>query len=217
MHVTFTYDPRREVDTLRVGFGSQNSPVPTRFAEEARTSGVDFASEEAVAAFAVAKIERDGIDPAALARDFAGRWASVEPEAEARYRRIFQTDWDPGAVTAYLTLSARCPYNVRQRYYFVSIDGEKKAPIQVSLHELLHFYTHHLIEPLFKKAGVPQRHNDFKEALTALLNLEFADLLDHADRGYPQHQSLREAISAKWQADKNVYDIAQEYIRDHQG
>ena len=88
--------------------------------------------------------------------------------------------------------------------------------IQVSLHELLHFYTHQLIEPLFVKARVRERHNDFKEALTALLNLEFADLLDQPDRGYPQHQPLREAISAKWQAGKKVYDIAREHIQDSQ-
>ncbi|MGE0402373.1 MAG: hypothetical protein AB7T06_37070 [Kofleriaceae bacterium] len=218
MHVTFTYDPRREVDTLRWGFGSQNSPVPTRFAEEAQAAGVDFSSEEAVAAFAVAKIEREGIDTAALARDLAGTWASVELEAEARLKRIFQTDWDPGEVTAYLTLSTRCPYNIRQRYYyFVSIGLEKMAPIQVSLHELLHFYTHQLIEPLFVKARVRERHNDFKEALTALLDLEFADLLDRPDRGYPQHQPLREVISTKWKAGKNVYAIAQDYIQDNQG
>lgn len=217
MHVTFTYDPRKEVDTLRWGFGSQNSAVATPFAEEARTAEVDFTSEEAVAAFAVAKIAREGIDTAAFARDFDGKWASIEPEAEARFRRIFQTDWDPGAVTAYLTLSTRCPYNVRQRYYFVSIGREKKVPIQVSLHELLHFYTHQLIEPLFQKAGMPRQHNDFKEALTALLNLEFADLLDNADVGYPQHQPLRDVISTKWRADKSVYDIAHEYIRDSQG
>ena len=88
--------------------------------------------------------------------------------------------------------------------------------IQVSLHELLHFYTHQLIEPLFVKARVRGRHNDFKEALTALLNLEFADLLDQPDCGYPQLQTLRKVVSAKWQAGKNVYDIAQEYIQDNQ-
>jgi hypothetical protein len=213
MNVTFSYDPRKEVDTLRVGLSSQNSTKPTTFAEAAQVAGIDFTSEEEVSTFVIQQIEEKSVNMEGFVQSFTERWKPIEEEATIRFKRIFNSDWDPGEVTAYLTLSTRCPYNFQQRYYFVSVVREKNVPIQISLHELIHFYTHELIEPLFIEAGVRDRHNEFKEALSVLLNLEFSDLLDGEDKGYPQHQELRSEIADKWRGRKDVYTIAQEFIQ----
>lgn len=212
MNVTFIYDPRKETETLRVGFSSKHSNEPTRFAKEARGAGVDFSSEEKVAIFSLNKIKRDNIDIKKFVQDFTSQWKPIEREATERLKRIFQTEWDPGNVTGYLTLSTRCPYNFAKRYYFVSVCSKQLSPIATSLHELIHFYTYQLIEPLFIEEGVPNLFQDFKEALSVLLNLELKDLLDREDEGYPQHHQLREEITEKWQAGTNVYDLAKGFI-----
>ena len=214
MNVTFAYDPSREVGPLQYGLGSSFEQTPTSFAEEVQAAEIDFASEEQVAAFVLAKIKREGIDTMALVTDFTKDWKPIEPEATTRFKRIFQTDWDPGEVTAYLTLSTRCPYSLKGRYYFVSMAWKgHKAAINTSLHELIHFYTHELIEPMFIEANIQPRFGDFKEALSVLLNLECADLLDGKDQGYHKHQELRQEITEQWQDKNDVYAIAKEYIK----
>ena len=130
-----------------------------------------------------------------------------------RLADMFTTDFNPGLIDGYLTIGTRCPYNFPHRLFYVS--ALTRSPIQICLHELLHFYTHQLIEPFFREAGDLEEHNQFKEALTVLLNAEFSDLIERNDQGYPQHRELRDRILTAWQSGKSVYTIAHETIREY--
>lgn len=212
MHITFAYSPSKEAETIRAGFSSIYNKTPTPFAKEAQAAGIDMTSDNDVVDFVCGKIAREHIDVSGIISDFTHAWKPIEAEAEARFRRIFMTDWDPGEVTAYLTFSSRCPYRVELRYYFVSMVRYPRTPIRTSLHELTHFYTHQLIEPLFPPDQSRDKFNEFKEALSVLLNLEFADLIEIEDRGYPQHQELRRELQKEWQSGADVYTLVQRYL-----
>lgn len=214
MNIRFQYDPTKELDTLKVALGGTNNPSPTRFGLEAQDAGINFQDTDEVVAFVEGKLERDNIDIKDLCEQFATAWSPYKETAPQIFSQTFQTDWDPGEVTAYLTLAQRCPYNVRDRYYFVSATTDILKPVATSLHELQHFYSHAVLEPMFVAAGVPEKFNDFREALTVTLNYQFAGALEAEDKGYPQHKELRDWILKEFKADKSVKSICEEHIRN---
>jgi hypothetical protein len=211
MHATFAYGPEMEVATLRVGLASTYSPQSTAFAVEAQAAGIDLTSPKQVAAFCNEKIAKENIQIETYIQEFQSEWTPIEERATETFQRMFKTDWDPGEVTAYLSLGTRCPYNTEKRYYFVSIAKNPPTPIGTSLHELMHFYAHTVLEPLFKEAGKLEGFGDFKEALTVLLNSEFADVMDREDMGYPQHKDLREWIRSNYQGN-SLIGLTKEHI-----
>lgn len=213
MHIKFQYDPIKELDTLRVALGGNNNPSPTRFGLEAQEAGVNFQNTEEAVAFIERKLERDNIDIEDLCEQFDTAWRPYEETAQSIFSQTFDTDWDPGEVTAYLTLAQRCPYNVRDRYYFVSATTEILKPVATSLHELQHFYSHAVLEPLFVDAGIHEKFNDFKEALTVILNYQFNASLEAKDNGYPQHRELREWVLKEFMKNRSVRSICKEYMR----
>jgi len=84
------------------------------------------------------------------------------------------------------------------------------------MHELLHFYTWEAFGREFKKKNVinERQYYDFKEALTEILNLEFADLMggDYKDLGYPQHQEMRKRIKECWNKYKNLRKVVEKVL-----
>jgi len=55
-----------------------------------------------------------------------------------------------------------------------------------------------------KKTISENQFQDIKEALTVRLNIEFSDLLKEKDKGYPDHQKLRNFIEQEWTKDKDL-------------
>ncbi|MCX6719856.1 MAG: hypothetical protein NTV36_02000 [Candidatus Staskawiczbacteria bacterium] len=45
---------------------------------------------------------------------------------------------------------------------------------------------------------------DVKETMTELLNLEFSDLMESPDTGYPMHMKFREKFNQFWQEEKDI-------------
>ena len=207
MNVTFRYAPEMEQICLKHGLGGTQSSVLTAFAQEALDAQVDFDDVNSVVMFVTNKISRETISPELIAAEYTQKWRRVETEMATRLNALFSGHYDAGNVTAYLTLGTRCPYNTLEHYYFVSM--AKNCPIRTSIHELLHFYTHALIEP---QISSPQKFNDFKEALTVLLNVEFADLIEEPDLGYPQHAELRKWIAETWQSGDTIENLATFYL-----
>ena len=111
-------------------------------------------------------------------------------------------------ITVYLTINERCPYDIENNFFFVSMSISSSVRKTI-MHELWHFYTWHgLGAKELEKLGV-QKYNDLKEALTVLLNVECKDLLPEGipDMGYPQHKELREKIVEFWKKDKNINNL----------
>lgn len=110
-------------------------------------------------------------------------------------------------VTAYLTVNTRCPYNIENNYFFVSmLNASARKTI---MHELWHFYTWQRFGSDYEVRFGKQKYNDIKEALTVLLNIKCADLLPEGviDTGYPQHKELREKIVAIWKDTKDIEKV----------
>lgn len=121
MHVTFMYDPEREISPLRFGStysasGAQLTAMERLFLEE----GISRTDGTAVAALAARMLAENQVDVAGVVKSYQNAWISVESEVLRRFQDMFTVTWDPGEVTAYLTVSMRCPYNVERRLFFVS-------------------------------------------------------------------------------------------------
>ncbi len=85
----------------------------------------------------------------------------------------------------------------------------------ICLHELLHFYTHKFIEPIFLDAKQKKKFYDFKESLTFLLNIEFVNEMENmTDYGYKEHQNLRKELQQMWTKDKNIYQLTKKYLKN---
>ena len=104
-------------------------------------------------------------------------------------------------ITAYLTINNRCPYRIKENWFFVSAVFDK--PANIAMHELWHFYT-------WLKFGEQQdkidkeKYNEIKESLTVLLNEECGHLMNGEDDGYPQHKELRKTIVNLWKEKKDI-------------
>lgn len=87
--------------------GGANDSTKTAFAQRAIEADVDIHDEAAVVNFAKKVIEDSGIDMRqALARADTA-WQTIEPLASDTFTKMFATDWEPGSIKAYLTLSQR--------------------------------------------------------------------------------------------------------------
>lgn len=217
LNVAFKFDPTREIVTLKVAMGAPDTSMKTTpFGQMAEEAGIDISSKTEVVGFVEGIIKNKQIDMDSKIAKFEAEWRPHEERVQTVFSKMFSTPgtdqlkWSPGNMTAYLTLAQRCPYNTNEKYYFLSIGS--KSPIEISLHEIMHFYSHQLLQPKFVKAGIPEKHQDFKEALTVLLNEKFGDIMEYDDAGYPQHQKLRSWIKEQYSAGQSVVEITDEYI-----
>lgn len=201
MRLNFSYDIDKEFINLQAGNRSLNRIADSDFSDKLVGLGVDISSQESVSNGCRDVIAESGIDPDKQARIFAEKWHSIEQEASTRFDKLFETNGESFSMAAYLSLNERCSYNVVEGYFFLHMFS--KDPLTVCLHEIFHLYTHKLI----KLDVDSQTYNAYKESLTALLNTEFDDLIEHEDRGYPQHQRLRKYISSKHDKSSSIVEL----------
>ena len=206
MKLTFIYDPSREIIPLKFGFRSTNSAVLTEFARRAQADNIEITDVDKVEALSLTLLREASLDSAIVRDSFQEKWETIESEVVARFQKMFQTDWEPGDVTAYLTVSTRCPYNASAQFFFVSFF--KTSPMRTCLHELQHFYAHQLLEPIFTEQNKAERFNEFKESLTVLLNKAFGDILESPDEGYEQHIASRKRILELFEQGQILREIA---------
>ena len=203
MQIQFKYDEDKDIDCLMSkGPGSINQPgnkTKTYQALEMFTS--DLHNKEKVREFVRKYISDNQIDPEALCISMKKEWDQIGTQFEDRAERVFGINI-PETITAYLTITRRYPYNIKDNYFFVST-----TPVNIrgiAMHELWHFYTWEKFgEREIIRLGM-NKYNDVKEALTILLNLECSDLMNANDFGYPQHQALRKVIADTWIKTKNI-------------
>ena len=131
-------------------------------------------------------------------------WDLVNSEFENRANKIFGIKIED-TISAYLTITGRFPYNVENKYFYVSAKNTNANTI--AMHELWHFYTWKKFGDQIEKIG-SQKYNDIKESLTVLLNIECADLMGGVvDAGYSQHQDLRKGIADMWKKTKDIEKV----------
>lgn len=139
-------------------------------------------------------------------------WRKIEKEFFARTDKFFETKTTMGNLTAYLTFTDRCGYNIEDEYFFLTMDRDNSnAGI---IHEVLHFYTHKLIQPIFDNGNIDYaKFNAFKETLTFVINYIYGDLLDgFCEKGYKIHRKVIKYLESKYKIGVKAEDLADIYI-----
>lgn len=135
-------------------------------------------------------------------------WDKIKETFLRRCNDMFEITYPDDTLKVYLTTNQRCSYSIDNNLFFVYVFS--KSSNRIIMHEILHFYTKKVF---YKKALdfglIEMQYEDFKEALTEILNCEFSDLLNGAvDDGYPQHKHLRVFIKEFWSQNKNLHDLS---------
>lgn len=207
MQVNFTYDKSKDIwCLLNKGKSSNNSQNPTKQYEQLVDKYGENPTVENVADFVDEYIAKNNIDIQKHVVDFQRDWENISADFQKRAEAIFDVSL-PSDVTAYLTINSRCPYNIQDNFFYVSIQSTQA--VKTAMHELWHFYTWYGLGTNQEEKFGKQKYNDLKEALTVLLNIECVDFLPEGitDTGYPQHQEIREKILEYWEKDRNIKNL----------
>lgn len=206
MRITFEYNEDKDLwCLLNKGGGSLNSPGKMT---KTYTELLEFAAggdvAEVAGEFIHQYISEHNIDTKRNAKMEQENWNGVSEQFEKIAERVFGVNIED-TITAYLTITGRWPYNIGQKYFFVSAKASNNNV--TAMHELWHFYTYAAFGKYEKDVG-PQKYNEIKESLTVLLNMEAAHIMGgEADEGYPQHKELRSSISKMWVETKDIQNV----------
>lgn len=207
MKIHFAYEKDKDVwCLLNKGKSSNNSQNPTKQYEQLIARYGEDPTAEDVLAFVDQYVAENEIDIPKSIKAFQEDWESVSSEFQKRAEAIFGTSL-PNDVTAYLTINSRCPYNIKDDFFYISLQSNQTR--RTIMHELWHFYTWYGLGTGQEERLGKQKYNDLKEALTVLLNVECKNLLPEraVDSGYTQHQEIRERILEYWKKDRNIINL----------
>jgi hypothetical protein len=134
-----------------------------------------------------------------LAADMNDAWAKIEKEFIRRIEKIHRRSFAFGKVRGVLSSADRFGYDIDGKWFATSIFRNKYAGVETAMHELMHFMFLTYYQEACERQGLSEKQIwDIKESFTTLLNVEFDDLRLNADRGYPEHKSVRDAIKKSW-------------------
>ena len=207
MKLKFDYDQEKDIwCLLNKGKSSHNSQSATKVYEQLVAAVGENLTNEATSAFIEKYISEKNIDLQGYIERYQKDWDEVKEEYTKRAEAIFQVKL-PEDIMAYLTINNRCPYNIEENYFFVSVPATSVR--RKVMHELFHFYTWYAFGEKLANQGVSrEKYNDIKESLTVILNSDFSDLMNGAvDSGYPQHQEMRAEITRLWSENKNMAKV----------
>lgn len=205
MKLRFAYDLDKDVENVIKGAKAINSQKSTKFQNLfTEKYGNDFEAGK-VGAFIQEQDKITNLDIKQEVLTVQEKWQLIEELFVKRVEKIFNLVYPEPIITVYLTHNERCTYNLEGNYFFVKIGSPSSN--HTIMHELFHFYTWQAFGKKLLDEGLDKlKYNELKESLTELLNLEFADLLGGAlDKGYPQHQELRQKIRDLWSENKDPF------------
>ncbi len=209
MKVTFEYDKEKDIwCLLNKGKSSTHSQNMTKQYEQLIEKYGDMPTDEVVGTFINDYLLGKNISIEKYTNLYQKDWDSVSEEYHRRAEEIFGIKL-PTDIKAYLTINSRCPYNIEENYFFVTVPAYDYIARRTVMHELWHFYTWYGLGPNQVERLGSQKYGDLKEALTVLLNVEYKDLLPGGieDTGYPQHKELREKVLKFWEKDRDIVKL----------
>jgi len=203
MKINFKYNKEKDIwCLLNYGRGSSNSNQSTKVYEKIIADIGNAVDERSVAAFIDRYLTENSISVENYREEYQNDWDSVSNLFSRKSEKIFGVGLKDD-IDAYLSINNRCPLNILENYFFVSVPTVSAR--KTVMHELWHFYTWYKFGVEWQDKLGKEKYNDIKESLTVLLNVEFKDLLkDVEDKGYSQHQELRKQILYIWQKEKNI-------------
>lgn len=204
MKVNFVYNEDKDIECLlTLGVGKTHEPgQKTKTYEELLAFTSDIGNLEKVREFVRKYISKNAIDTQRTKELLQKNWDAIAVEFEKRAEKIFGIKI-ADTINAYLTITGRYPYypfDEDKRFY---VPAHKDNANPTAMHELWHFYTWYK----FGKRDVAdeKKFSVAAEALTVLLNIECADLMQRAvDDRYPQYRNTRETVAANWKNSKDI-------------
>ncbi len=209
MKLNFTYDKEKDIwCLLTYGKKSVNSGLTTKAYDELIEKYGGNPSQEEASIFIDEYISTKNISTEKLIVGYEKDWNLIKDTYQKRAEEIFGVFLHED-VTVYLTINNRCPYDLANNGFFISMSRPASTGKLTAMHELWHFYTWYAFGVTEEEKIGKQRYNDIKEALTVLLNIECKDLLPEGvqDNGYPQHGELREKITQLWLEHKDLKKV----------
>jgi hypothetical protein len=213
MKIIFDYNQEKDIwCLLKKGKGSNNSSTPTKMYEKLIIDYGENPTEDKVAIFIEKYLSDNNINKQEYILNYQKDWDIISKE----YQKIAETVFGVSLlkdIVVYLTVNDRCPYNIKDNYFFVSFPS--RSEIIIAMHELWHFYTWYKFGIIWEEKIGKQKYNDLKESLTVLLNIECKNLFSKEikDNGYPQHKNLRNKILEIWEKEKNIEKVWDELIK----
>ena len=204
MKVTFQYNKERDMWCLKnKGKASNNDSNPTAVYQSLVARYGEEPTWEDISAFIDAYIAEKNINMEHYLAAYQAEWNAIADQYVQRAESIFGASLQED-VTAYLTINNRCPYNILQNYFFVSVPTRSAS--RTAMHELWHFYTWYSFGSEEENRLGKKKYNDLKESLTVLLNIECKDLMLEGvvDGGYPQHKEVRARVLDLWRHDRDI-------------
>ena len=135
-------------------------------------------------------------------RDVERSWKAVNGQYFSRLELITKNPFFTDRVQVNPTTIGRCPYYTHDNSLMICVGANN--PKVIIAHELMHLQFHYYFEDDLRKIISEEDFGHIKEALTVLLNIEFRDLLDSEDYGYPNHKRLRKFIADNWKKTKDL-------------
>jgi len=205
--VDFTYDKQKDIACLlAMGRGSQFSPSPTKVYKQLTAQCGENPTPEQASLFVEKYLLENKIDIPAFIEKCKNESGELMDNFKKTAEQIFGVKI-PEGTKAYLTVNSIYPYNIEKNFFYTAISNSVMV-INVSIHELWHFYTWYKFGKIQEESGEEngKKYKDIKESLTVLLNSDFLNLLPEGqkDNGYPQHKELRERIGELWKQNPDI-------------
>lgn len=140
-------------------------------------------------------------------KSFSEQWGKINDRYFEKLSSILDIKIPQNNIyIVYLTNAGSCPFNVFENWLMVRLK-DKKIDTTVA-HEIMHIEFVKVYGYLYRNSNLlAKQFNDFREAITVLLNEECGDILSRPDYGYQEHQELRNKILELWRKDKNFKNL----------
>jgi len=128
--------------------------------------------------------------------DLTNTWNERENGFIKKLEQFHEKPFLFNTITVHFTTLPINPYNIKERWFMVSIRNPIERQIKTVGHELMHFifisqYWNYCIEDL----GLSEKQVDMiKEALTVFLNTEFSKWIKVEDKGHERESELRDYL-----------------------
>jgi len=204
MNLNLLYNKEKDIwCLLNKGKSSNNSPNPTPVYQKLISKAGDNPTEANTSLFIDEYLNKNNLHPEEIIKKYEKEFESIYDNFQSIAEKVFNVSLNKN-ITVYLTVNTRCPYNIKDGWFFVSMS--KGNPVLTMMHELWHFYTWEKFGNNWLEKLGNEKYNDIKESLSVLLNIECKHLLPEGveDNGYPQHQELRKQIIELWNQNHDI-------------
>ncbi|MDD3488047.1 MAG: hypothetical protein PHH35_01715 [Candidatus Pacebacteria bacterium] len=210
--ITFIIDKKLDIENHLIGMYSYKDKLHTRTNKNERyekllkltpKQRIDFIQKEISDFYSnknKAKLEE-------IRNEIQNHWNKIEKEFFKKIEKTFNKPFPFNSIKGILSTANRFGYNYKNKWFATNIYSNKFSATDIAMHELFHFVFHFYFEKECEKYELTWKQIwDIKEALTVLLNSEFLDLRLALDKGYPEHQKIRDFILKEWKKNKD-FDI----------